>query len=543
MLVPLVGANVVRNLFAPVFLAFAWQFVGTGTGVAEQPERPTTFPYQAYIAAPIAEVFGGPGSQYYATAKLAQGTPVEVHQATGRFLAIRPPAESFSWVPAADIQQNANDQASGIGIVARDAVASRVGSLLSPDNRNIVHVRLQRGERVRVLARVMIADAEWVQITPPAGEFRWIRAETISMIDPTAKPAFVAQSEPTSPQQQPPTTPVAAPLAAPVAAPAVMPAAVVAAEPQPDTAALVAPEANPPADSGWVQSTAHVQPATEPATPPALPQSLPQAVQQPMLRQATPPPAAALTKPLGPAGSLASANSLAAAVPAVVPSTSAPPLVGPFQPRIDSLELELSRRVTQSPNRWQFTDIELEAARLLAGARNPQEQAAARALAGRIDRFSSIAARHQQLRGVAPQVALTKAPAFAPPARTMQAPPATPQATTLPPLSSAAAPLVASLPAPSPLMPASTLPMSQGPSLPGASNAVGELRTVVSQRPDAPKFALVDLQGRVTAFLTPQAGVELAPLVGRRVAVSGQQGYMPKLRTTHIAATGATQVR
>ena len=523
---------------------------------ADEQLRPTEYPYQAFIAAPIAQVFGGPGSQYYATAKLAQGTPVEVHQATGRFLAIRPPAESFSWVPAADIKQDPADLASGVAVVTRDRVASRVGSVLSPDDRNIVHVRLNRGERVRVLARVMVGDAEWVQITPPAGEFRWIRAETISMTDPTAEPAFVAQVEPPKPLAESPQGASAA-SAEPAVSQPIEPLRAAtnqnpnseselardtsdSVEPQmpPEPATFAAPAAAAPAASGWVQATVHQQAPVQQQAP--LQHQTP--VQQPVNQQPVQPSTVAsqvVAQPLAPV------QQQVVAAPAK-PRAAVAPIVGPFQPRIDSLELELSRRVTQSPNRWQFEDIELETARLLAAARTTQEQAAARALAGRIDRFASIAARHRQVRGVAPPVALTKSPAAAGPivngplasgpaansqAGTITVPPVTPQPTT-------AAPLTAPVAAPAPLAP--QLPAAALAN--AATTAVGELRTVVSQRPDAPKFALVDPQGRVTAFLTPQGGVELTPMVGKRVAVSGQQGYMPTLRTAHISATGATQV-
>jgi len=67
----------------------------------------------------------------------------------------------------------------------------------------------------------------------------------------------------------------------------------------------------------------------------------------------------------------------------------------------------------------------------------------------------------------------------------------------------------------------------------------GRLATVVSRRPDAPRWALVDEQNNVLVFVTPQAGVNMAPLVGQQVTVRGARGYMPEYKRPYMVATEA----
>ena len=67
----------------------------------------------------------------------------------------------------------------------------------------------------------------------------------------------------------------------------------------------------------------------------------------------------------------------------------------------------------------------------------------------------------------------------------------------------------------------------------------GRLATVVSRRPDAPRWALVDEHNNVLTFVTPQAGVNLVPLVGQQVSVRGAKGYMPEYKRDYVVAAEA----
>lgn len=74
---------------------------------------------------------------------------------------------------------------------------------------------------------------------------------------------------------------------------------------------------------------------------------------------------------------------------------------------------------------------------------------------------------------------------------------------------------------------------------PDQVETTGRLATVVSRRPDAPRWALVDENNNVLAFVAPQAGVNLAPLVGQQVSVRGSKGYMPEYKRPYLVAAEA----
>jgi hypothetical protein len=74
---------------------------------------------------------------------------------------------------------------------------------------------------------------------------------------------------------------------------------------------------------------------------------------------------------------------------------------------------------------------------------------------------------------------------------------------------------------------------------PDQMETTGRLATVVSRRPDAPRWALVDDSNNVLVFVTPQTGVNLAPLVGQQVSVRGSRGYMPEYQRPYLVAAEA----
>ena len=74
---------------------------------------------------------------------------------------------------------------------------------------------------------------------------------------------------------------------------------------------------------------------------------------------------------------------------------------------------------------------------------------------------------------------------------------------------------------------------------PDQIETTGRLATVISRRPDAPRWALVDGQNNVLVFITPRPGVSLAPLVGQQVTVRGAEGYMPEYKRPYLVASEA----
>ncbi len=74
---------------------------------------------------------------------------------------------------------------------------------------------------------------------------------------------------------------------------------------------------------------------------------------------------------------------------------------------------------------------------------------------------------------------------------------------------------------------------------PDQIETTGRLATVISRRPDAPRWAVVDGGNNVLAFVTPQPGIDLGPLVGQQVTVRGARGYMPEYKRPYVVATEA----
>ena len=65
-------------------------------------------------------------------------------------------------------------------------------------------------------------------------------------------------------------------------------------------------------------------------------------------------------------------------------------------------------------------------------------------------------------------------------------------------------------------------------------DGVGFLRPVVSRRPDAPRYALVDRRGDVLTFITPAPDMNLQPQLGHRIGVTGTRGFMPDYNRPHV---------
>lgn len=175
--------------------------------------EPATFPYKAKLNTEGVYVRSGPGNNYYPTDKLDTGREVEVYRHDpGGWCAIRPPEGSFTWIASRYLELGPQ----GLATIKGDHVAARVGSRFS-DIRDVIQVRLEKGEQVEVLETKTIAgDTEspsWCKIAPPSGEFRWISAKyldtpgTVAGIrkSSAAGNPLLPAGEGASPQPLPPT--------------------------------------------------------------------------------------------------------------------------------------------------------------------------------------------------------------------------------------------------------------------------------------------------------------------------------------------------
>lgn len=141
------------------------------------------FPYPALVFVETAEVRCGPGDEFYVTGKLKRGVEVEVyrHEPNG-WMAIRPPAGSFSWIPARSLR---GTETPDVAEAAEADVVVWVGTSVESVQRHKWQVELQPGERVEILNRKLLAPFQgaepetWCMVAPPAGEFRWIHTNAV----------------------------------------------------------------------------------------------------------------------------------------------------------------------------------------------------------------------------------------------------------------------------------------------------------------------------------------------------------------------------
>jgi len=155
------------------------------------------FPYTAYIAADKTEIVAGPGHRFYATDRLSRGTKVEIYreEASG-WLAIRPPEESFSWVPADFVERVEEEK---LGRV-KEPTGAWVGTSVEHVAEHHQQVTLKAGELVQVVDEKSVATKDgvertWLKIAPPAGEYRWVHLRDVVRQQPEEpEPAPIVES-------------------------------------------------------------------------------------------------------------------------------------------------------------------------------------------------------------------------------------------------------------------------------------------------------------------------------------------------------------
>ncbi|MGD9632040.1 MAG: SH3 domain-containing protein [Pirellulales bacterium] len=197
---------------------------------------------------------------------------------------------------------------------------------------------------------------------------------------------------------------------------------------------------------------------------------------------------------------------------ASTPAATTPPASSAeLAQHLQRLELQLSRMVAEPPGTWNVAPLEQAAEQLLAHAETVQDRNAVKSTLAKIDRFSSI-----QRRYAAGNAGAMRLPANMP-------------STSMPSAPTAGTPMIAG-----------TTSLNAAPVAGAQPNspydAVGILRPVVSKRPGAPQFALVNAQGQVVTFITPTPDVNLQPFIGQQIGVTGSRGYIPEFRRAHVTA-------
>lgn len=453
-------------------------------------EEIAALPITVRVSAPHTYLRAGPSDDFYPTERLAFGIPVEVwaFDESG-YCAVRPVQGSFSWMRRCDVEcttaSTPGDVAATptVGVVVTDAAVARVGSQLN-DLRHVTQVALEAGERVTVLESVTIPDGrhagDWVRIEPPAGEFRWVRVDDLAL-----PPEFTGVVQPAEPA-------AGAGLAAAGEAIAAIRDAGNAVQQAVAEINVPAPDQPPP-----IATPAAALPA-EPAQPSLL-NPLPLA-----------------TKMF--AGWLPRGTNVFEGQGTVVPTAVSAGAAATSADELTDIDLALSLAVAGPTESWNLAPLR-ERLRLAATrATSESERTRAVAVDARLARFEAIEARQKALAADTP---------------------ADPSSLRLGGMWSSLSAL-GSRPVRPGVLPGGQ-PAGGQPTWtpPDQVETTGRLATVISRRPDAPRWALVDGQNNVLVFVTPQPGVNLAPLVGQQVSVRGAKGYMPEYKRPYLVATEA----
>ena len=441
----------------------------------------------------------GPGDDFYPTERLAAGAAVEVWAVdpSGAYVAVRPVAGSFSWLRGCDLDRAADAAGVGgkaaalprdVGVVVTDGAVSRIGSQLN-ELRHVAQVTLEAGERVRVLEEVRIPAGRhaglWVRIEPPAGEFRWARLADLET------PPGVAP---------PPAADAAATADGPPASGATVGEAVAALR---DASVAVA------------QAVGDINAASA-APPPVPPPGQPVPPPQPLgfmpsakrLFSGWLPRGSGVFDPAAPVQPVAVSGAAGGAAMGTAPLEE-----------LSDIDLALSVAVTGDPASWNLEPVRERLRRVAAHVSTDAERSRVEALDARIARFEGLQGRHRTL-AAAPAAAGSEPLKIGGMWTSLST--------------------IGSRPIRPGVLPGGGSADGQPTwTPPDVVETTGRLATVVSRRPDAPRWAIVDQHNNVVAFIAPQTGVNLAPLVGQDVSVRGARGYMPEYKRPYVVASEA----
>jgi hypothetical protein len=143
-------------------------------------------PYSATVSVSEAEVRCKPSKAdlSYPTNLLHKGDRVRVlKEEAGGWLAIEPPAGSFSWINKRFLQPLGKD--TWLVSVVDDAMVDVLyGSQIRKEKPSVRSVTLKRGALVHSIGQALASDdGMWLPIQPPPGEMRYIQAEAVRRDD------------------------------------------------------------------------------------------------------------------------------------------------------------------------------------------------------------------------------------------------------------------------------------------------------------------------------------------------------------------------
>ncbi|UUO05415.1 hypothetical protein M4951_18790 [Blastopirellula sp. J2-11] len=436
-------------------------------------------PERAVITAKVSDIYSGPGEKYYVCDFLEEGAEIEIYaEEENGWLAIRPPHGSFSWILADALI--ATDKPN-LMEASRDEAPCFIGSRLE-QRRDAAHVRLMRGEVVQTLGSGQSLNAEtgqvekWIKIAPPAGEFRWIKADTAGKI-PEASATAAAGS--TTPEPQ-------------------MNASAGGWSKRSDDSPWSIDDPEPqPVKNSTTQFVA-AQPSTQIPVTPSLPPG--------PLNHAK---ASAVAMVPG-------SSSRTIAAPATMPDFG-----GDFRASIQWLEAELTKTVSMPIDQWQFDSLKAAAQQLRYTGATPLERGEALVMVEKIEEFSQLQTRKREASKIAATTS-TDQPTVDVASANLTSD-ATAQSDKSDPIGTGVY-----------IGAGDHDPRFDGegwlmPVIKRASSAKNSARYT-------PPFALTDADGNVLQFVTPSPGINLRRYQKQKVGLYGQVSATKEFTRPHLTA-------
>lgn len=464
-----------------------------GTAAAE------TIPHKATVTSLNVTARSGASFGTYPTERLAKLSQVEVRQegASG-WLAIAPPKDAFDWLPAAAVKLS-EDRKTGEVIVA--SAPAYIGSNVRKIEEHVSQTDLKRGDTVRVLA----VKGNWLKISPPPSEVRWVQAKHLSTDSPEQLASAETEERLAREDRYRREN---------------------AADPPGLLADLL--QGRDIAESRRDESVERAQflRRNRPTLLSRRPRENTRKEDEPTSVEidngkpredlgievgtdASPRPQIVKPSPPLPRISLDSKESREAAAlestsakreearplpsspqqPPVSSGTQTPPIDSQeFKKRLTELDVDLTAMVAQDSSQWNLPQLQQRAQELVEIGPSPLERGKARLLLDRIAEFAS----------------------------------------TLPPADAAGS-------SPRSDSVAATL-TTQQPDFTTQYDARGYLMPIVGSRPGLPQYQLTDKDGRSLSLVTARPGINLNAYVKKQVGLYGQRGYVDSLKKPHIVA-------
>jgi hypothetical protein len=445
-------------------------------GFAAEPAAPATLPVTVGLAGSHAYLRSGPGDDFYPTERLARGAEVQVWAIDeAGWCAVRPVVGSYSWMRAADVEP---EDAAGAAAPAGGFTGVVVtDGVVARVGSQLNDLRHVTQVALEAGERVRVIEKVAVREGRHAGE--WVRIEP-----PAGEFRWVPGEDLALPEG----------LAVVVETPAAGAGLAAAGE-----ALAAIREAGSAVSQAVAEVDAVVPPERGSGDAPGL---LPEGN--------------AFTRLV--AGWLPRGTNVFDPPPAAAPTAVGAGAMAMPADELADIDLALSLAVTGSSADWNLAPLRERLRLAAARAGSPAERTRAQAIDARLARFEAIQSGQRALAQAAPTAAE--------PVRIGGM------------WSSLSA--LGSRPIRPGVLPGGA-PAGGQPTWtpPDQVETTGRLATVISRRPEAPRWALVDEQNNVIVFVTPQPGVNLAALVGQQVTVRGAKGFMPEYKRPYLVAAEA----